>query len=257
MCPRLCRSACPVALGSGREAAVPAVMASILLRVERGEVDPSLAIEVATLCTDCGGCQEHCHIDRDLPAALRAWRGRQPMPAIDPLLPITGKGRIVVVEADERRWAAAFSELVGEPVRTLRTRDGLGVAAVEHEGFRPRLDRLRSALDGLEVVVSSGGVAEVLAAADVPFVWLRDRVPQLPGGAGSCRRPGRRPIACCGAAGPLSRHHPEDAKRVGRLWLDRAHDWMVEDARCRNHLRGCGAEVVDPVDALLAGDVVR
>lgn len=258
LCPRLCHSACPVALGSGREAAVPAVLASALLLAERGELGEDVARAAMTLCTDCGACQEHCHLDVPLPTYLREARARAlPAPTVEPLRPLVGAGRVIAVESDGREWAEALAGLLGEPVVAWRTRDELGVAALHHEGAGARAARLRNLVGDREVVVISGGVAEVLEAAGVPFTWLRERVPQLPGGAGSCRLDGKRPIACCGGAGPLPAHHPEDARRVGALWLDRAHEWTVGDARCRNHLRSCGGQVTDPVDALLAGDFVR
>lgn len=254
ICPHLCHSACPVALGSGRQAAVPSVLASLLLLSERGEVDDEVARRASTLCVDCGACQDHCHLDVPLPDLLRAYRASAlPTPSTEPLRPLVGRGTTVAVESDEREWARALAEAIGEDVAVWRTGDDLGAAALHHPGFETRAARLRTLVGGRRVVVTSGGVAEVLAEAGIGFVWLRDVLPQLPGGAGSCRRAGGRPLACCGGAPPLVDHHPGDARRTGELWLERAHDWAVSDSRCRGHLRGCGAEVTDPVDALLAG----
>ncbi len=56
VCPRLCRPACPVAMGSGREAAVPAVIAEVVRAWRDGRVGDDLAREAATLCVGCGGC---------------------------------------------------------------------------------------------------------------------------------------------------------------------------------------------------------
>ncbi|MCA9568135.1 MAG: 4Fe-4S dicluster domain-containing protein [Myxococcales bacterium] len=106
LCPRLCHSACPVALGSGREAAVPAVLASALLLAERGELGEDVARAAMTLCTDCGACQEHCHLDVPLPTYLREARARAlPAPTVEPLRPLVGAGRVIAVESDGREWA--------------------------------------------------------------------------------------------------------------------------------------------------------
>lgn len=255
LCPHLCHSACPVALGSGRQAAVPAVLASVLLLAERGDVPAELAAEASTLCTDCGACQEHCHLDVPLPELLREHRRRTlPDPKVEPLRPLVGRGSTIAVESDDREWSGALARVLGEEVAVWRTGDDLGVRALHGTSSSTRLARIRTLVGDRRPVVISGGVAEVLEAAGVDFAWLRDLLPQLPDGAGSCRLGGNRPLACCGGAGPLPEHHPEDARRTGALWLDRAHEWTVGDARCRSHLRSCGGEVTDPVDALLSGE---
>lgn len=253
LCPRLCRTSCPVATGSAREAAVPALIAAMALDHERGRLPVEQAIEAITLCTDCGACQDRCHIDRPLPELLRVARGRlTDEPPIEPLRPLEGEGSVIAVEADDRPLAAALATHLGAPVRRWATGDRLGVAAVEHPGFARHAARLRERVGDAEVVVADGGVHHALSAAGVAVAWLHERVLGLPTGDGSCRAGGDRPIACCGAAGPLIRHHPEDAERVGRTWLARADEWRVTDARCRAHLRRCGgAEVTDPLDALL------
>jgi ferredoxin len=245
-------------MGAAREAAVPAVMAATLLAVERGDVPADLAAQTMTLCTDCGACQDHCHLGTPLPDALRRARVQAlDEPPMAPLEPITGHGHRVVVESDERRWAGVLADHLGEPLRVWRTTDDLGVAAIEHPGFEGRLRRIRDRVGSAELIVSSGGTAQVLDAAGVTYRWVRELVPTLPRGAGSCRVEGARPFACCGAAGPLRRYHPDDAARLGALWLDRLGEWRVADSRCRTHLGACGGRVTDPVDALLAGDFVR
>lgn len=253
VCPRLCRPACPVASGSGREAAVPALIAATLVEWRDGRLLAALAAEAATLCTDCGACQAHCHIDRPLPEILRRARAELvACPPMEPLRPIEGQGATIAVEADERPLAAALARHLGRPIRRWVTRDRLGVAAVEHREWASRAVELRAWVEGVEVVVADGGVAHALAAAGVPFRWLVDLVPALGGGIASCRAPGASPpTACCGAGGPLQRHHPEDALRVGRFWLTRATDERVADARCREHLRACGGNTSDPLDLLL------
>lgn len=258
LCPRLCRSACPVASGSGREASVPALIAGAMLEIERGTLEPGLAREVLTLCTDCGACQDHCHLHVPLPEALRAARAEHvPRPAVEPLCPIEGEGALVAVESDARPLAAALARELGEPVRRWRTADHLGVAALHHAGAEQRLARLRDHVGDLRVVVISGGVAEVLSAAGVGFSWLHEVAQGVGVGEGSCRLGGERPLACCGGAGPLREHHPADARRVGELWLQRSDEWIVRDARCREHLVACGGTMSDPLDALIARQGAR
>ncbi|MEZ4322791.1 MAG: (Fe-S)-binding protein [Myxococcota bacterium] len=252
LCPRLCRSACPVATGSGREAAVPAVIAGTMLDVERGVLPESLGREALTLCTDCGACQEHCHLHVPLPAMLREARvERVPRPALEALQPIQGMGDWIAVESDERPFAEALSKALKVPVRRWATSDHLGVEVLPFPDFEQRLERIRGRVGAARVVVISGGVAKVLEAAGVGFQWLHEVVRDLPGGEGSCALGGSRPLGCCGAAGPLKSFHPDDAARTGRVWLDRSEEWVVRDARCRGHLNGCGGQVKDPLDALL------
>lgn len=254
LCPRLCRPSCPVASGSTREAAVPALIGAALLDWTRDRLDPALAAKAATLCTDCGACQAHCHLDRPLPELLRTARSELlPCPPMARLESIEGVGRLVAVEADDRPLAAALAKRLGEPVRRWRTRDRLGVAAVEHPEWAARADALRTAIGGAEVIVADGGVAHALAASKIGFRWLQEVVPEVGGGTSSCRAPGDpRPLACCGAGGPLAAHHPDDAVRVGQAWLRRGDGSALADARCREHLRGCGGAVDDALDRLLA-----
>lgn len=253
LCPRLCRPACPVASGSQREAAVPAVIAGVMFDWIRDRADLTMVATSATLCTDCGACQAHCHLDRPLPEALRHARAEiLPCPPFETLRPIEGRGQTVAIEADDRALAAALAHRLGEPVRRWPTGDRLGVAAIEHPEFARRLDEIRAALAGSDVVIVDGGIAEVLVKAKIAFRWLHEVLPDLATGCGSCRTPGAdKPAACCGAAGPLPRHHPDDAARVGRFWLSRTDERRVIDARCRGHLRASDPSVTDPLDRLL------
>lgn len=254
LCPRLCRPACPVATATHREAAVPAVIAARLLEWARGQADPEVARAAATLCTDCGACQSFCHIDRPLPEALRRARASLvTAPAPEPLRPIEGEGRLVAVEADARPFAAALARRLGEPVRRWPTGDRLGVAAVEHEGFTAHGEALRARAEAAEIVVADGGVAHALTAAGARFRWLHEAVPSVAAGAGSCRAGGgARPLACCGASGPLAAHHPDAAARLARTFAARLDGDAVIDARCGEHLRAAGAAVRDALDRLLA-----
>jgi hypothetical protein len=126
------------------------------------------------------------------------------------------------------------------------------VAAVEHPSFEHHAQALRRHAEGRSVAVADGGVARALDAAGVEVHWVHTLVPGLGDGVGSCALGTERPLACCGGAGPLPRHHPDDARRVGELFLRRMgarHE--VVDARCRQHLETCGGSVHDVVDRLL------
>jgi len=256
LCPRLCRPACPVTVATAREAATPTALASAGLLWQRKQWSDARAAEALTLCTDCGGCQAHCHIDYPLPDLLRQLRGAAtPQPPMAPLQAIEGAGRWLAVESDARPLAAALAQALEEPVRRWRTSDRLGVAALEHAGFSAHAQAIQETLRGVEeVVVIDGGSAQALERAGVSYRWLQDVLPDLTTtGLRSCRSTGApSPLSCCGGAGPLARLHPEDARRVGQRWLEETDSRQVVDARCRDHLRACGGDVQDPLDALLA-----
>ena len=173
LCPRLCRPACPVSIGSAREAAVPAVIAAAIREWRAGRLPPEVAAQAATLCTDCGACQSHCHLDRPLPAILRAARvaladvlgGGQP----EELRAIEGTGDWLVIEADDRPFAAAFARVTAATVARLRTFDRLGSAALERMANREAfLHRIRALLGSRRVVVADGGTAAgVLTRTDL------------------------------------------------------------------------------------------
>ncbi len=256
LCPRLCRPACPVVTGTGREASVPTLIAGAIVAADKGFVPSELAAQASTLCTDCGACEEHCHIHHPLPRLLREARARLlPAPAIEALRPIEGLGDVVVVQTDERPLAQAVSARLGVPVRVWHTGDALGVAAVEHDSWAQRAAELTTHAAGATILVAHGGVAHALQAAAVPFEWLHEHL-AIEGLRGSCRASGPAgPTACCGGAGPLAEHHPDDAARLGRWWLDRGTGGPTADARCAAHLRQCGGDgdhlIHDVVDHLI------
>ncbi|MCB9687208.1 MAG: hypothetical protein H6735_19365 [Alphaproteobacteria bacterium] len=253
VCPRLCRDGCPVATGSAREAAVPTWIATTLHGWQAGTVSAEDAAASATLCTDCGACQEHCHLHRPVPELLRdARRQLVPAPAMTPLRGVDGAAQVVAVCADERDLAAVLESRLGQPVARLRTDDALGVAAIEHPSFDARASELRDRLAGRVVAVVDGGVARALVGARVAFRWAWDLVGDpAPDMVGSCATGGPRPLACCGAAGPLRRHHPEDAARVARLFAQRGDVERVADACCGEHLGWAGVSVRDWLDEAL------
>lgn len=250
LCPRLCRHACPVATTTGREAAVPANIGGVLLAWRRGHVTDADALEAATLCVDCGQCQDACHLHQPLPDALRKVRRKLgAQPAVKPLSPVEGDGRVVAIETDERAWASALADKLGEPVARLYTTDGFGIAMRGGPGWDERVAQLRSMLDDRDVVVASGDVAAVLAEAGVHVTWLHDRVEGVGPVAKGCGH--GTSLRCCGAAEPLRSAHPADAARMAKVWRDRTPG-CVGDARCASHLREQGLDGADVVDWLLA-----
>lgn len=249
LCPRLCRDACPVASATS-EAAVPTFLAEVLDRNERGALGDDAARDVLTRCTDCGGCQSHCHLHRPLPEWLRAARARLlPRPPVAPIGEVDGpEGAPVLVAADERHEGPIPG--LGA-VAVLRTRDRLGVAALEHGELDVHFAQLRVRLQGRQVLAADGGVGAVLRAAGIPFRWLWEAVSDPAPAQGSCGCGGERGLSCCGGAGPLAAHHPEDAARVARLFAARGGA-EVRDARCRDHLRTAGIPARDTLDRLRA-----
>jgi hypothetical protein len=249
LCPRLCRDGCPVATGSAREATVPAWIASTLREWELGRLDDNAAIEAATACVDCGGCRDHCHLHVPLPEYLRTVRAKLVAPPpIAPLAPIEGEGAWVAVETDDRPLAALLARKLGLAVRRWPTVDRLGADATESAVWAQHAPRIRAAVGASSVVVADGGAAHALGAAGVAVTWAHVLVGETEEHVGSCAAGGDRPLRCCGAAGPLVRHHPDDALRVARLFASRGEVERVVDSRCRNHLRAAGIHASDWVD---------
>lgn len=264
LCPRLCRHACPVASGSGREAAVPSVIAEVVRGWRQGRVADELAREAVTLCVDCGACQDACHVDAPLPEVLReARRALVRPPRLGAVERVEGRGTRVAVLTDARDWSEALSARLGEPVARLRTDDALGAAAIGHPAWAEHARSLRDVLRGRAPVVAHGGVARALEAAGVTFTWLGDCTDLGALRGGCVARPaedalgGRPALACCGGAPPLVDHHPTDARRVGARFLrdggpaGRVGRVRLADVRCADHLRGAGHDVTDVVDVLL------
>ena len=253
LCPRLCRTACPVATGSAREAATPTAIASVLWDYHAGRATRSLAIAASTLCVDCGACQDLCHLDRPLPQLLRDERLQLlPPPSVAPVTMVTGEGRYVAAISDDRDWTAALAAAVGESVRRWETADRFGVAAVSYSTWNSHAQKLRDTVpSGCVVVTADGGVAQALRAAGVDYLRLGQLVEGLDLGCGSCVVDGPKPLACCGGAPPLIEHHPEDAARMARAFSRRAGSRDVRDARCRVHMVDSGCDARDPVDRLL------
>jgi len=253
VCPRLCRHACPVATATGREAAVPSLIASAIHAWSRGWLSPELAGNAASLCVDCDACREACHLHADLPGELRAVRRRLLRPApMEPLGPIEGDAELVVIEADTRSFAAALGQVLGVPVARLRTADALGVHAIDSALWPARVHALRSKLKSRSLVTADGGVVRALTSAALPVRWLHELVDLHQPVRDSCASNGAAEgLRCCGGAGPLAAEHPADAERMARVWAAAQPDAPVADARCAGLCRRAGAPVVDAIDLLL------
>ncbi len=260
LCPRLCRPVCPVAVGSGREAAVPTAIASVLWDHARGRVSDALAASAASLCVDCGACRSFCQLDAPFPDHLRGARvalaGALPhaVPSPEPLRALEGSGVTCVIETDGRPFGDALSQRLQRSVRRWRTGDALGVAAIDGMDLKgPHAAQIRAQASGLALVVAHGGVAKVLSRLGVPFTWLHELVPSISGVASCCAPGAAAPLGCCGGAGPLVVQHPADARRVAQAWAARAEPGVrVVDARCQAHLAAAGHAVPDAIDSLIA-----
>lgn len=245
VCPRLCRWACPVAEGTAREAAVPANLAAVVRGWRDGRAHDALAVEAATLCTDCGACTDACHLHLDLPGALaeaRAALGVSSRP--EAVGPVEGEGTFIALIEGVEDWSEALSARLGQPVARWTTADHLGWEGRGHPGWDAHLDALVDAVGGRTVVTSTRPSERVLEAAGIARIALHELLegPFVPVcGAGA---------ACCGAHGPLAGHHPQDAARLA----SRAPiEGVWPDTACAAHLRAHGREGIrDVLDVLRA-----
>jgi ferredoxin len=257
-CPRLCRHACPVAVGSAREAAVPAVIMGEVYAWVSGTGTAEAAARSAALCTGCGACTRACAIARpvsDLLAQVRA--ALTPPAAVEAPGPLEGDGEWVAIETDSRPWAAALAAQLGAPVARLRTRDELGRALLDHpEPFAAHARHLREVIGLRTLVAPSRGVERVAAEAGLacrPLHAFAPADPSLPALPPCGQADNSELLACCGASPPLSLHHPETAEAMGaeaaRRLGGRPHS--ATDAVCAEALRRHGATIDDPVARLL------
>ena len=264
-CPKLCRHVCPVAVGSGREAATPTAMmtASWAWLNEQGTAESALAS--AQLCVDCGACTRACKLQRPVGELLAAVRAEldELSASRQPLGEIHGEGTLVAVLTDERQWHEALARRLERPVAWLSTSDQLGTASLDSKvGSQAALDRLRRRVAGRTLVVADAGSLAVAEAAGIDVVHLAELVdaPAAEAVQPTCRGPqlpGRAPpeaLACCGARAPLSEAHPSIAEDVSRDAARRlgGTEVCMTDAVCARHLREHGAKVRDPIDWLMA-----
>ncbi len=244
LCPRLCRPSCPVAVSSGREAAVPALIAEVLRAASAGRVSGDLARSAASLCVDCGRCQDHCHLHIPLPEALRAARRQVGDPVPRPQLDLRSAPWMVCDDA-ERPWASALGARLGTDVGYLRGLRSIPSHWLETPELAPTAARIREACAGRQVVVADGDSAVNLRVLGVSFIWLHDHL-GVPA-QGSCCAGGS---GCCGGGRPLVEHHPATAARMRARY--EVED-VLADSRCAAWLSAGGRAVKDVVDTLLGG----
>jgi hypothetical protein len=249
LCPRLCRHVCPVA-SAGLEAATPTAIAGAIVDAGRGLLSSDLLAQALDLCVNCGGCAAFCHIQRPLPALIRAARA-SPGPLAAPLGP-AGSDPWVAVTSDARPWGDALGRRLRATVEVVPALpehglDGPGAdawCAAVSAAFAPALGR------GARLVLADGGSARVLRAAGVPFTWLHE-ILEVPVEAGCSCDPSRA-ARCCGALGPLAGARPDVAARMGRRALRHPQGRTWGDVACASHLRRLGADVDDIIDRLIA-----
>lgn len=263
-CPRLCRHVCPVAVGSGREAATPTAMMSGVWAWRAGHGSAASAAALASLCVSCGACTAFCKLHRPVPELLaeaRAALGAAPeLPAPGR---IEGGGELVAVEVDGRRWAEALGRHLGRPVARFRSEDSLGAVLLSDPArFGAWARALRDRLAGRSLVVADHESLAAARASELAVVHLLELIPPLPADrlrvrtCGGPQSPGPEAplsLACCGGGTLLRRQHPEVAAEVGRSAAARVPEGAVcADGRCGAWLRAHGAEIDDPVSLLIA-----
>jgi ferredoxin len=262
-CPRLCRHVCPVAVGSGRESATPTAMMTGVWRWLREESGPQEALESASLCTRCGACESHCKLNRPVSALLaEAMAQLESLPQI-PTIEIHGEGSWVALETDSRRWAAALSKHLNEPVARIENTDELGASLLDHPTLlASHLKALKSQLHDRQLMVTSHRALEIATRAGLQVHHLSHHIeapahervfhpcsgPRLEGEA--------QPfiLECCGARGPLQKHHGKIADEVAASAARELGSSLhsCPDSICSSHLRSQGAQITDPIDWLLS-----
>ncbi len=254
LCPRLCRTACPVATGAAREAAVPAQIAGAVRAWQQGRLDEASVRDAITSCVDCGACQDLCHLHVPLPEALSELRralGTAPSP---PALVRPEEGAVLVAIGDGEEaiaddYVAAVGDFLGVAVGRWSVPASLGAGSLEHPGVEGHLAAVRNLVGRRRVVTAHRGVAEVLRAAGVSceLLWTLVGIDPPP----SCGDEGL-PIACCGGKEPFVDQHPGDARRMAAHWALREGPDKGLDVRCAHHLSRCGVAATSVVEAWLA-----
>jgi ferredoxin len=242
-CPRLCRHVCPVAVGTALESATPTQMMTVawLALGERVGGGSEHAVAGTELCIDCGACTAHCKLHVPVAALLAEFRVSLGVarPQAEPLLPIVGDERAVVILCSE----------ISPPPRThLRTSDALGYAAWRG-GDAQVPARVAQHLAGRTAVTDRGDVAAVLGAAGVAV--SRRGTAAAEARFVTCWEgpaPGPTQLACCGRRGGLPERAPEVAAMVAaeNARLLGAGRVACSDAACAAFLRAAGADIAGP-----------
>lgn len=251
LCPRLCRHVCPVAWGTGREAATPTMLATMQVLAARGEVSKEEAYASASLCTDCGACAEHCHIGNPLSDWLREARVRDQVAEDFPA--VVGEGPVLLITSDQRDVADALARTLQRGVATLCLPDGVGLEGLNKKQRAARVGALRTLCETREVIVTDGTVASALDEALVPWRWLHETMNVDKSMMRTCHD-GNTSHLCCGAREPLRSAHPAAAMRMAKRFAEETKGGLCADVRCATHLRSCGVDVTDIVDVLVAGE---
>lgn len=251
-CPRLCRHVCPVAVGTGREAALPGNILQALLLERTGARPEGYGRAAVDLCLGCGACEAHCKQHRPVPSIVREARG--PAAPAEMLGEIVGDAARVCVLTDARDWSVGWGRTLGVEVATLRTNDELGYAAWV-SGEDAVLDRLADLLSGRAVITGSAAVAAVASAAGLAVerlsppqgeVEMRCCIegPSLP-------TPDR--LACCGRREGFAARLPDLARAVAEenVRLLDGRTAACSDDGCATWLRAHGAIAVGPLDGFL------
>jgi hypothetical protein len=251
LCPRLCRHVCPVAWGTGREAATPTMLATMQVLAARGEVSSEVAYASASLCTDCGACSEHCHNDNPLSDWLREARVRDQ--SLADLPEVVGEGDVLLITSDNRAVAGAVAKSLQRSVATLSLPNGVGLEGLSKHERTTRLAEVSARCQARDVVVTDGEVASALTQAKVPWRWLHELLAVDSEILATCHE-GQASHLCCGAREPIRSAHPAAAQAMAKRFAEEMTGGLCADVRCANHLRACGVDVTDIVDVVVAGE---
>ena len=251
LCPRLCRHVCPVAWGTGREAATPTMLATMQVLAARNLVSKEEADASASLCTDCGACAEHCHNGNPLSDWLREARVRDHVAEDFPA--VAGEGPVLLITSDQREVAGALARRLERGVATLFLPDGVGLEGLSKKKRAVRVGAFRTLCEAREVIVTDGAVASALDEALIPWRWLHEILNVEKSMMETCHD-GSASHLCCGAREPLRSAHPATAAQMAKRFAEETRGGLCADVRCATHLRSCGVDVTDIVDVLVAGE---
>ena len=158
-CPKLCRDACPVSNGSGREALIPQAKMQLLNMLRRNALGWTEELtEPLFGCTGCGLCTVYCEHKVDVAAAL--WEGRQ-----------QAQARNLGPRSLERLAQTMRGETEALRLKLERSAWGPKVASEARVAYLPAfdtLDRYRNDLSDFFYVCSQIGL-DYVRIADTPL----------------------------------------------------------------------------------------